>query len=215
MAATLETIQPTRGELLRLRKRIELAKRGHELLEEKRDALVTEFFDVLDRLEEVRGKMEERLERAFEDLVEAIAIMGTSDVRKSSYAATRELEVDVDVRSIMGVSVPIIEVEDLERKVTERGYSLHQTPSKLDEASEEFERALGTIIELAEVEDTVRSLAREIERTKRRVNSLEHVLIPRLEEARDYIEFRLAEMEREDFFRLKRVKARMEEEAAA
>lgn len=209
MAATLEKVQPTRGELLRLRRRIQLAKRGHELLEEKRDALVTEFFDILDRLEDVRSEMEEKLERVFEDLIEASAIMGTSEVRKSSYAATRELAVDVDIRSIMGVSVPIIEVEELERKATDRGYSLHQTSSKLDETSEGFEKALRTIIELAEIEATVKSLAQEIERTKRRVNSLEHILIPRLEEARDYIEFRLAEMEREDFFRLKRVKAKM------
>lgn len=214
MAATLESVQPTRGELLRLRKRIELAKRGHELLEEKRDALVTEFFDALDRLEEAREKMEKKLREAFEDLAYATVVMGSSEVRSSSHAATRELEVDVDVRNIMGVSVPIIEIEDLERKVTERGYSLHQTSSKLDEASKKFEMALRRIIELVEIEDTVKCLAQEIERTKRRVNSLEYVLIPRLEEARDYIEFRLAEMEREDFFRLKRVKAKMERGAS-
>lgn len=209
MAAAAESIQPTRGELLKLRNRIKLAERGHELLEEKRDALITEFFDVLDRLEDIREKMEEKLKEAFKDLIEAMAVMGTSDVRKSANAAMRDVEVDVDMRSIMGVGVPIIEFEDFERKATERGYSLHQTSSKLDEASKEFENALGTVLELAEVESTVKSLAKEIEKTKRRVNSLEHVLIPRLEEAKEYIEFRLAEMEREDFFRLKRIKAKM------
>lgn len=210
VAAAAKSIQPTRGELLKLRSRIELAERGHELLEEKRDALVTEFFDVLDRLEDIRKEMEEKLETAFEDLIFATAIMGTSDVRKSAYAAMRELEVDVDVRNIMGVSVPLLEFEDFGRKVTDRGYSLHQTSSKIDEASREFEEALGTILQLAEVESTVKLLAQEIERTKRRVNALENVLVPRLEEARDYIEFRLAEMEREDFFRLKRIKAKIE-----
>lgn len=209
MAAAAESIQPTRGELLKLRNRIKLAERGHELLEEKRDALITEFFDVLDRLEDIREKMEERLKEAFKDLIEAMAVMGTPDVRKSANAATRDIEVDIDMRSIMGVGVPVIEFEDFERKATERGYSLHQTSSKLDEASKEFETALNTVLELAEVESTVKSLAKEIEKTKRRVNSLEHVLIPRLEEAKEYIEFRLAEMEREDFFRLKRIKAKM------
>lgn len=210
MAAAATSVQPTRGELLKLKKRIDLAKRGHELLKEKQDALVTEFFDILDRLDEVREETQEKLEKAFKKLIESKTIMGTLELRKAAEASMRELEVDVSARNIMGVRVPIIEPEDVERKIIDRGYSLHQTSAKLDEAAREFETALQSILELAEVEKTVKLLAEEIEKTKRRVNSLEHVLIPRLEESKKYIEMRLEELERENFFRLKRVKATME-----
>lgn len=210
MAAAAESVQPTRGELLKLKRRIGLAERGHELLREKRDALVTEFFDNIDLLRERRESVEEKLEEAFEDLINAKVAMGTLEVKKATDAATRDLEVDVGSRNIMGVNVPIAEAKDIERKNIERGYSLQQTSAKLDEAAKEFEKALQVILELAEVEETVRLLAQEIEKTKRRVNSLEHVLIPRLEDNMEYIEMRLEEQEREDHFRLKRVKEKME-----
>lgn len=209
MATTAENVQPTRGELLKLKRRIDLAKRGHELLREKRDALVTEFFDTLDLLRDRREDVERKLEKAFEDLTDAKVVMGTLGLKKAANSAIRDLEVDVGSRNIMGVKVPVVEAEDIERKVTERGYSLQQTSAKLDEAAEKFEEALKSILELAEVEETVRLLAQEIEKTKRRVNSLEHVLIPRLEDNKEYIEMRLEEQERENYFRLKRVKAKL------
>ncbi len=210
MASTSENIQPTRGELLRLKKRIELAKRGHELLREKRDALITEFFDNLDLLRGKREEVEEKLEEAFEDLVDAKLAMGEVELKRSANASSREIDVDLDSRNIMGVNVPFLEAEGLERDVTERGYSIQQSSSKVDEASRKFEDALQAILELAEAEEIVRLLAQEIEKTKRRVNSLEHVLIPRLEESKEYIEMRLEEQEREDKFRLKRVKDKIE-----
>lgn len=212
MATTAENIQPTRGELLKLKRRIELAKRGHELLREKRDALITEFFDNLEILRGKRENVDEKLEEAFECLIKAKVTMGSQSLKRAAYAAGRDIEVDVDSRNIMGVKVPIIETEDeLEREMTERGYSLPETSAKLDEAAEKFEGALQAILELAEAEQVVKLLAQEIEKTKRRVNSLEHVLIPRLEDSREYIEMRLEEQEREDKFRLKRVKAKIEE----
>lgn len=214
MASTAENIQPTRGELLQLKKRIELAKRGHELLREKRDALITEFFDNLEILRGKRENADEKLEEAFDSLITAEVTMGSSDVKRAAYASGRDIDVSVDSRNIMGVNVPVIETEEeLEREATERGYSLHQTTAKLDEAAEKFESALQAILELAEAEQVVKLLAQEIEKTKRRVNSLEHVLIPRLEDSKEYIEMRLEEQEREDKFRLKRVKAKIEAEA--
>lgn len=209
MATTAENIQPTRGELLKLKRRIDLAERGHELLQEKRDALVTEFFDNLDLLKDRREKVEKKLEEAFEDLINAKVSMGTLELNKAAQAAIRDLEVDVGSRNIMGVKVPIIEAEDLERKTTERGYSLQQTSAKLDDAAKRFEKALKATLELAETEKTVKLLAQEIEKTKRRVNSLENVLIPRLKDNKEYIEMRLEEQERENFFRLKRVKEKL------
>lgn len=213
MASTAENIQPTRGELLKLKRRIDLAKRGHELLREKRDALITEFFDNLEILRGKRENVDEKLEEAFDSLMKARVMMGSVDMERAAQAASRDIEVDVDSRNIMGVKVPVVETEDtLERKTTERGYSLYQTSAKLDEAAKKFEAALEAIMELAEAEQVVKLLAQEIEKTKRRVNSLEHILIPRLEESQEYIEMRLEEQEREDKFRLKRVKAKIEQE---
>lgn len=209
MATTAENVQPTRGELLKLKRRIDLAERGHELLQEKRDALVTEFFDNLDLLRDRREKVEEKLEEAFEDLTNTKVAMGTLELNKAAQAAIRALDVDIGSRSIMGVKVPVVEAEDLERKTTERGYSLQQTSAKLDDAAKRFEKALKGILELAETEETVKLLAQEIEKTKRRVNSLEHVLIPRLKDNKEYIEMRLEEQERENYFRLKRVKEKL------
>ncbi|MEM2600700.1 MAG: V-type ATP synthase subunit D, partial [Candidatus Hadarchaeales archaeon] len=91
-----------------------------------------------------------------------------------------------------------------------RGYSLHPSPSLLDRASEDFERALKLLVEVAELEEAARALAWELERTRRRVNALEYILIPRLEAALKFIAMRLDEMEREHFFRLKRIKAMLE-----
>lgn len=211
MASSAENIQPTRGELLKLKKRIDLAERGHELLREKRDALVTEFFDNLDMLRGKREIVEEKLEEAFEALVEAKITSGNIDLERAGEASTRGIDVDVDSRNIMGVRVPVVESEDVKRKITERGYSFQQTSSKIDDAAEKFEEALQAILELAEAEEIVKLLAQEIEKTKRRVNSLEHVLIPRLEDSKEYIEMRLEEQEREDKFRLKRVKEKIEQ----
>lgn len=210
MVVKTTSVQPTRGELLKLKKRINLAKRGHELLKEKQDALVAEFFDILDKLDEVRDDTQKKLDEAFKQLIESKITIGTLELEKSAKASVRDIELDISTRNIMGVKVPIIESGDIERKVIDRGYSLYQTSGELDEAAREFEKALKSIIELAEIETTVKMLAKEIEKTKRRVNSLEHVLIPRLEESREYIEMRLEELERENFFRLKRVKAIIE-----
>nr|AGF93550.1 ATPase, V1/A1 complex, subunit D [uncultured organism] len=210
MPSSSENIQPTRGELLKLKKRIELAERGHELLREKRDALVTEFFDNLDIMKDKKEKVDEEMEEAFKALIEAKVDSGELNLERIGDASKRDIDVDINSRNIMGVRVPLMEAEDVERDITERGYDLQETATSIDEASKKFEEALKAILELAETEEIVKSLAREIEKTKRRVNSLEHVLIPRLESNREYIEMRLEEQEREDKFRMKRVKQKIE-----
>ena len=118
-------------------------------------------------------------------------------------------------RSVMGVSVPMIEFSPLVRRATERGYSIHDSSAALDDAARCFEEALEKILRLAEVEEAVRHLASEVEKTKRRVNALKYIMIPRLKATRKYIEMRLEEMERENFTRLKKIKAVLERRAAA
>jgi len=210
MAVAL-AVAPTRMELLKLKQRLGLAQKGYDLLKEKMDALVIEFFEVLRRIQEARAKALEQLSVAHRALSMCFAIVGTLETKQASREAKRELQVEISTRHIMGVAVPAVEVGDVERNVLIRGYGLHMTSSVLDEASKEFERALKLLIELAELEESAFAIAREFEKTKRRVNALDYILIPRLKETIKFIMMRLDEMERENFSRLKRIKAILEE----
>ncbi len=207
----IEGVSPTRMELLRLRRRERLAVKGHDLLREKRDALIAEFLDVVGEVRDARMVAEEKLKEAFEYLIIAQAGLGVEEVRQLSLMTAREIPMDFSMRSIMGVNVPIIELpEDLSREVTERGYGLIDSSSAVDSCAKRFEEALAKLIKLAELEEAVRNLAGEVEKTKRRVNALEYVMIPRLKTTRKYIQMRLEEMERENFTRLKKIKAILE-----
>ena len=203
----IEGINPTRMELLSLKDRQKLAVKGHSLLKEKRNALIMEFFNILERVKGARDKVEEKLQEAFNDLAAAQVVMGDLAVNKAALSVTESVQVDIDSRSIMGVVVPIVETtNDADRTLVDRGYGLVDTSVKLDEAAKKFEESISLIIELGEIEKTIILLASEIEATKRRVNALEHITIPRLENTVKYIEMRLEEMERENFVRLKVIK---------
>ena len=206
----IEGVNPTRMELLKLKDREKLAVKGHGLLKEKRNALIMEFFNILDRVKGSRGEVEKKLAEAFEDLTTAQIVMGDLAVKKAAVSVKESVKVDIDSRSVMGVVVPILEAETAQRNMVQRGYGFVDTSAKLDEAARKFEEAIILILQLAEIEKTIILLAAEIESTKRRVNALEHIIIPRLENTVKYIEMRLEEMERENFVRLKMIKKAME-----
>lgn len=205
----IEGVNPTRMELLKLKDREKLAVKGHGLLKEKRNALIMEFFNILDRVKGSRENVESKLAEAFEDLTAAQIIMGDLAVKKAAMSVKESIKVDIDSRSVMGVSVPLIDAEISNRSIVERGYGFVDTSAKIDEAARNFEESIKLIIELAEIEKTIVLLAEEIESTKRRVNALEHIIIPRMENTVKYIEMRLEEMERENFVRLKMIKKSM------
>lgn len=206
----IEGINPTRMELLKLKDREKLAIKGYSLLKEKRNALIMEFFNILERVKGSREIVEKKLKEAFEDLTAAQILMGDLAVNKAAMSVKESIELDIDSRSIMGVVVPVLESSSPQRSMVERGYSFVDTSVKLDEAAKKFEESVSLIIELGEIEKTIVLLAGEIESTKRRVNALEHIIIPRLENTVKYIEMRLEEMERENFVRLKVIKKSME-----
>lgn len=206
----IDGINPTRMELLSLKNRTKLAVKGHGLLKEKRDALIKEFFDILDRVKGVREAAERSLKEANEALLEAQIAMGDSAVRKASLSVKESIDVDIKSRSVMGVSVPVTNVKMEERSIIDRGYSFSDTTIQLDEAAKKFEESIKFLIELGEVEKTIFLLAEEIEATKRRVNALEHIMIPRFENTEKYIDMRLQEMERENFVRLKMIRSTIE-----
>jgi len=220
MAELIEGVNPTRMELLKLKTKVKLAKKGHRLLKEKRDALIVEFFNILEEARGIRKRAERALVEAFRALILAQATLGVVKVAEVSLAVKETPEVSSVTRSIMGVRVPVLEMEAEKRSIMERGYSLSDTNYMLDEAAEKFEEALAAVVELAEVESSIKLLSQEIESTKRRVNALENIVLPRLEATVKYIRMRLDEMERENFFKLKRIKAaqqkkEVEAEAAA
>jgi len=213
MADIIEGTKPTRMELLQLRKRVVLAERGHRLLKEKRDALISEFLSIAGNVRSIREQAQQQLAAAYTDMLQAQAVMGIGSVREVSRNAAQDLQVHMKSRNIMGVTVPIIESDKAERTLIRRGYGFADTSAKLDEAAQKMEQAIEAIVGLAEVEETVRRLALEVEKTKRRVNALEYIVVPRLRATVKYIRMRLDEIERESFTRLKKIKAVLDERA--
>ncbi len=203
----IEGVHPTRMELLTLKKRMTLAERGHDLLKEKRDALVMQFFDILEDVGRIRRELVNALKDAFETLTMAKMLMGPLKVEEAAMGVEPFYDVDVSLQNIMGVKVPLLRVKE---KGSVASYSFATTSAKLDEAVQKFREALKLTVKLAEVETAIRKMAEEIDRTKRRVNALKYIVIPKLENTIRYISLHLEEREREDLFRLKRVKQLLE-----
>ncbi len=202
-----KSIIATRMALLAVKKRIKLAGKGHKLLKEKRDALIGEFFSTVDRLRKLRAEAESGLAQAFQSLILAEAIEGAKDVERSATVAEPLPPIELSSRTVMGIKVPVFRLAEQERR--RAAYSAFRTSVELDAAASRFSGVLFTLVKVAELETAVRALAEDIKRTKRKVNALERILLPRLEEEKVYITMRLEEMERETFGRLKIVKSKM------
>jgi V/A-type H+-transporting ATPase subunit D len=202
-------------ELLAKKAQIALAEQGQELLQQKRTALMREFLRVADRVMAGSDALQQAATDARRALARAEAVAGTEAVRSAAMATRGELALEVQAANVMGVSVPVIEQKRVARSALGRGYSLSGTSVTIDEAAAAFEAEVDSVIQLAESELRLTRLAAEIQRTSRRVNALEHVLIPRLIAERDYIQMALDERERADHFRLKRVKQTLERKSAS
>ena len=196
-------VNPTRMELLRLRKRLALAKRGHKLLKDKQDELMKRFMGLVTQIKELRLSVEEELEQAFKRFLVARSVGGGEVVETAVSLPTRKTNVEVRKQQVMNLVVPVFELKS-EGKVA--SYGLATTPAELDTALMAMERALGRMVELASKEKALELIGDEIEKTRRRVNALEYVLIPNLQETIRYISMKLSEMERGNLTRLMRVK---------
>lgn len=204
----LRDIKPTRSELINVKRRIKLSERGYNILKMKRDGLILEFFKVLQQAKDSRGALLERYERAMEMIALAETVEGAIGVKAAAFSTADVPAISLSSKNIMGVVVPEIEASSVRKSILDRGYGMLGTSSVIDETAEAFEDLVEAIIEAAEIETTMKRLLDEIESTKRRVNALEFKVIPELSEARDFIKMRLDEMEREELFRLKKIKAR-------
>jgi len=194
--------------------RIELSERGHDTLEKKRDGLIMEFMDILDQAQDVRSDLDDSYERAQRNINMARAMEGDVAVRGAAAALKEHPEITSQSKNIMGVVVPQIESTKVKKSLDQRGYGLVGTSARIDEAADAYEELLETIILAAEVETAMKKMLDEIEKTKRRVNALEFKLLPELHGAQEYIEQKLEEQEREEIFRMKKIKAKKEADEA-
>jgi V/A-type H+-transporting ATPase subunit D len=216
-----EDVKPTRKNLMEIEDRIELSERGHDTLEKKRDGLIMEFMDILDQAQDIRANVDEKYDRAQKKIDMARAMEGDIAVRGAAEALKEHPEITIESKNIMGVVVPQIESTRVKKSLDQRGYGVLGTSARIDEVAEAYEDLLETVILAAEVETAMKKMLSEIETTKRRVNALEFKLLPDLRENQAYIEQKLEEQEREEIFRMKKVKSkkqaqeRAEREAAA
>jgi V/A-type H+-transporting ATPase subunit D len=202
----MRTISCTRMELLLRKSQISLAKQGSELLEQKRTALMKEFMRIADTVMQRADVLQQAAAEARLALARADAIAGTQALKSAALASRAEFPLEVSTANVMGVRVPRIEKKEVHRSFAGRGYASVGTPLAIDEAALAFEGQVNAILQLAESELRLKRLAGEIQRTSRRLNALDQLLIPRLEAERDYIQATLDEHERSDHFRLKLVK---------
>ena len=206
----MEQVKATRAELLAKKSQIGLARQGRDLLKEKRNALLRELMRITEQVMGSSAELEQSVGEAMLALAVAEALDGPEAVRSAAFAAGGQFTLNVTGANIMGVPVPVIEQKSVARGPLSRGYNLSTVSSRIEVTAEAFEALLDLTIEVAESEMRLRRLAEEIGRTTRRVNALDNVLLPRLETQRDYIQMVLEEREREDLFRLKRVKMKLE-----
>jgi V/A-type H+/Na+-transporting ATPase subunit D len=203
-------VTPTRSNLIDTRKTLELARVGHNILDKKSEFLTTELVHAAHDALQAQAEIQDLLSAAYHALDEARLTMGREHLEWAALSVAETIEIEIMPRSMMGVTVPSVEVKGGPPEVT---YGMGNTTVALDEAVHRFRLVLAKVPELAQILATVWRMAQELQKTQRRVNALEHVFIPEYEETVDYIEDVLEEREREELSRMKQVKSRQEADA--
>src|SRR5680860_1849648 len=199
----LSGVNPTRMELLRLKKRLSLAQRGHKLLKDKRDELMRQLLEMIGSVKNLRMSIENEFQSILESFILAKALMGPKQTEQALAISEKEISVSVSEKNIMSVRVPVFKREVSGEIIS---YGFLNTSGEIDISLDKFDRFLELLLTLAEKEKTVHLMANEIEETRRRVNALEYRLIPEFEETIKYITMKLAESERSNIIRLMKVK---------
>ena len=201
------TVNATRMELTRLKGRLKTATRGHKLLKDKRDELMKQFLDIVRENRALRKKVEEALMRAHGSFTVASALMSDQMLEQSLLYPKQSVELDMAFQNIMSVNVPLYHFKT---KGQDSGdvypYGFATTSCELDGAVDALSSVFQDMLKLAQIEKTSQLLAEEIEKTRRRVNALEYVMIPQMQESIRYISMKLDENERQNTTRLMKVK---------
>ena len=207
-------VNPTRMVLSQLKKQLNTARRGHKLLKDKRDELMRQFLDTVRENERLRRQVEESIADAHRHFVLASAVMSREAMQGALLAPKQEVTLQTSSRNVMSVDIPVFTTETRTSKPSDiYSYGLAFTSFELDDAVLRLAETLPDLLRLAEVEKAAQLMAAEIEKTRRRVNALEHVMIPRLEETIRYITMKLEESDRSSRTRLMTVKDMMLEKA--
>lgn len=199
-------VNPTRMELLRLKKRLKVAVRGHKLLKDKFDELMKNFMQLVNESRRLRQEVESALADSMQGFMMARAVMSREALEGAIAFPKVKAEITASVKNVMSIQVPAFQMVEPEYKGGIYPYGFAQTSGELDQAIRKLSDSLKSLIELAEVEKTVELLAAEIERTRRRVNALEYVMIPQLQEKIKFIVMKLDENERGNLTRLMKIK---------
>ena len=200
-------VNPTRQELTRLKGRLRTSIRGHKLLKDKRDELMKQFMDVVRENRALRAKVEEGLKRAHASFTVASAVMSSEAMQQALLYPKQSVELDMTFKNIMSVNVPEYHFKTKNDDPGEiYPYGFAATSGELDTAVDALSQVFQDMLRLAQIEKTSQLLAEEIEKTRRRVNALEYVKIPQMEEAIKYISMKLDENERASTIRLMKVK---------
>ncbi|MDY3013955.1 MAG: V-type ATP synthase subunit D [Evtepia sp.] len=201
------TVNATRMELTRIKGRLKTAVRGHKLLKDKRDELMKQFLEVIQENRALRRRVEEGLQRAHGSFTVAAALMSPEVLEQALLYPKQSVELEMGFRNIMSVNVPVYEFKTQNREGGDiYPYGFATTSCELDGAVEALSSVFQDMLKLAQIEKASQLLAEEIEKTRRRVNALEYVMIPRMQESIKYITMKLEENERNNIIRLMKVK---------
>ncbi|MCR5452279.1 MAG: V-type ATP synthase subunit D [Lachnospiraceae bacterium] len=207
-------VNPTRMELTKQKKKLNTARKGHKLLKDKRDELMRQFLDLVRENKALREEVEEGIKKANQNFVLAGSVMSKEAVSVAFMAPKQEVSLDVSERNVMSVDIPVFDAKMRTSDANDiYSYGFAFTSSDLDDAVFSLSQLLPKMLKLAESEKSCQLMAAEIEKTRRRVNALEHVIIPRAQENIKYISMKLDENERSSQVRLMKVKDMMLEEA--
>jgi V/A-type H+-transporting ATPase subunit D len=209
-----KTISPTRMELTRLKARLKTATRGHKLLKDKRDELMRQFLEIVRRNRDLRQRVDAGLSNANKALAVASSIMSSDMLEQALLYPRQRVSLDMTFNNIMSVNVPVYQFQtELAESSDIFPYGFAQTSGELDDAISALSGVFQDMFELAQVEKTMQLLADEIEKTRRRVNALEYVMIPEMQTSIKYISMKLEENDRSTKVRLMKVKDMVLEDA--
>ncbi|WP_195282045.1 V-type ATP synthase subunit D [Harryflintia acetispora] len=207
-------VSPTRMELTRLKKRLKTATRGHKLLKDKRDDLMKKFLELVRKNKEFREIVEQKIMRMYSGFAVASAVMSPEMLEEALMLPKESVELNVETKNVMSVNVPVFEFStDVENLSDIYSYGFAFTSGELDSSVAALQDVLPYLLQLAQMEKSAQLLAEEIEKTRRRVNALEYVQIPMLQETIKHISMKLDENERGNLSRLMKIKDMMVEQS--
>lgn len=205
-------VNPTRMALLELKRRTVAAKRGHKLLKDKQDGLMKQFLAVVRHAKTLRTDIERQLAQAFTNFLMASAWLSDAEMENALSCPQAKIGLRVETHSVMSVRIPKF---SLSKSGTVKSYGYAQTNTLLDTAIDAFDNVFAELIRLAEIEKQAENMAIELETTRRRVNALEHKMLPDLHETVKFIKMKLDDAERSAITSVMRIKAGLEKQAAA